>query len=201
MHQAQPYELILMDCQMPGMDGREAASRIRALEGAASRVPVVAVTACATPSERECCLSAGMDDFIAKPLRPQVLDAALTKWLAVQNVTAPIEQPCNDELDAVRNMFGADFAELAALYMNDSPPRITRLQAAGVDGDSATVAKVAHAFSGSSASIGASGLAALCKELEQEAKAGKLDQFAHRMAAIELEYGRICSRIQALLNQ
>lgn len=201
MHQAQPYELILMDCQMPGMDGREAASRIRALEGAASRVPVVAVTACATPSERECCLSAGMDDFIAKPLRPQVLDAALTKWLAAQNVAAPTEQPCNDELDAVRDMFGADFAELAALYMNDSPPRITRLQAAGADADSATVAKVAHAFSGSSASIGASGLAALCKELEREAKAGKLDQFAHRMAAIELEYGRICSRIQALLHQ
>lgn len=201
MHQAQPYELILMDCQMPGMDGREAASRIRALDGAASRVPVVAVTACATSSDRECCLAAGMNDFIAKPLRPQVLDAALTKWLTAQNVVPPAEQACDDELDAVRDMFGADFAELAALYMNDSPPRIARLQAAGTEGDSATVAKVAHAFSGSCASIGASGLAALCKELEREAKAGKLDQFARRMSAIELEYGRICSRIQSLLNQ
>ncbi|HEX7648603.1 MAG TPA: response regulator [Noviherbaspirillum sp.] len=201
MHRAQPYELILMDCQMPGMDGREAASRIRALDGAASHVPVVAVTACATPSERECCLSAGMNDFIAKPLRPQVLDAALTKWLTTQKVAASAAPTCNDELDTVRDMFGKDFAELAALYMNDSPPRIEMLQAAAAEGDSATVAKVAHAFSGSSASIGASGLAALCKDLEREAKAGKLDQFALRLTAIELEYGRICSRIQSLLNQ
>jgi CheY-like chemotaxis protein/HPt (histidine-containing phosphotransfer) domain-containing protein len=205
MHKATPYELILMDCQMPGMDGREAATRIRALEGDASRVPVVAVTACATPSERECCLAAGMDDFIAKPLRPQVLDAALTRWLrelpAIAAKTPVVESACKDELDAVKEMFGADFAELARLYHNDSPPRIAALHDAAAAGDSAAVAKVAHAFSGSSASIGASGLAALCKQLELHAKTGSLDGFSERMHAIENEYERICRRMEFLLAQ
>ena len=205
MHHATPYELILMDCQMPGMDGREAARRIRALGGAASRVPVVAVTACATSSERECCIAAGMDDFIAKPLRPQVLDAALAKWLqaqvAVSTDTTVAEPQCKDELDEVKEMFGADFGELAALYRNDSPPRIAALHQAAAAGDCAAVAKVAHAFGGSSVSIGASGLGALCKELELHAKTGSLEGFGQRMAAIEVEYERICGRLRSLLDQ
>lgn len=104
----------------------------------------------------------------------------------------------NDELDAVRDMFGADFAELAKLYRNDSPPRIATLRQAGMAGDCPQVAKVAHAFAGSSASIGASGLAALCKELELCAKANTLNDFTQRLAAIEAEYDRIGNRLQAM---
>lgn len=203
MHQAAPYDLVLMDCQMPVMDGRDAAKRIRTLEGAAGRVPVLAVTACVTPSERDCCLAAGMDDFIAKPLRPHILDAALAKWLRAQMPakTAPAESPRRDELDAVKDMFGADFGELARLYRNDSPPRIAALHDAAAAGDWTAVAKVAHAFSGSSASIGASGLAALCKELELQAKTGSIAEFAERMSTIENEYERICKRLEALLEE
>ncbi|HJV52580.1 MAG TPA: response regulator, partial [Noviherbaspirillum sp.] len=203
MHAAQPYDLILMDCQMPQLDGYQATGRIRALEGAASRVPVIAVTACATPGEREKCLACGMDDFIAKPVRPHLLAAAIGRWLGAAPEKAP--QPgahaaCADELDVVRDMFGADFAELARLYQKDSPPRIAALQQAGAAQDYPHMAKVAHALSGSSVSIGATGLSTLCKELELCAKAGAVDDFTDRLAAIEAEYDRIGARLRSMVR-
>jgi CheY-like chemotaxis protein len=75
----QQYDLILMDCQMPEMDGLQATQRIRELESAASRTPIVALTAGALAEERESCLAAGMDDFISKPTSLQSLSAALDR--------------------------------------------------------------------------------------------------------------------------
>lgn len=107
---------------------------------------------------------------------------------------------CAEELDVVRGMFGAAFAELATLYRNDGMPRIESLRHAGAARDCAHVAKIAHALGGSSISIGASGLALLCKELELCAKAGELGDFGTRLAAIETEYGRISRKLQAMLQ-
>ena len=201
MHEVHPYDLILMDCQMPVMDGREATARLRMLEGATKRTPVVALTASATQQERVRCLAAGMDDFLAKPVRPRALAAILSKWLA-QAASKPVaeESDCKDELEQMCEIFGANFAELASLYQADSPTRITKLRAAGSAGDSATVARIAHALSGSSASIGATGLSALCKKLEQRAKTGALENIEQRLAVIETEYSRICSRMQSLIK-
>ena len=202
MHEAHPYDLILMDCQMPVMDGREAAARLRALEGTIAHTPVVALTASATQQERMRCLAAGMDDFLAKPLRPRALSAVLAKWLA-QTASFPAveESGCEDELEQVRDIFDAGFAELASLYQTDNSARIVKLRAAGNAGDCAMVERIAHAFSGSSASIGAIRLSALCKELEQRAKANALVDIEQQLAIIETEYGRICSRIQSLAKQ
>lgn len=200
MHAAHPYHLILMDCQMPRMDGYQATQRIRALDGAAGRVPVIAVTACAAPEERERCLCAGMDDFVAKPLRPGDLEDALARWLPASAPVHCAPAACADELDLVRDMFGADFAELARLYSSDGAPRIEAMRRAGAAGDCAQAAKFAHALAGSSVSIGATGLSVLCKELELRAKAGELDDFGARLADIEAEYGRVCGKLQAMLG-
>lgn len=202
MHADAGYDLILMDCEMPEMDGFQATVRIREAEGASRRTPVIALTACTGQGEREQCLEAGMDDFLSKPIRPRVLKDMLGRWLP-QATAAPEETPvpeCTDELDAVHEMFGADFSELAALYRNDSPPRIAKLGEALAAKDSTMVAKVAHAFSGSSASIGATGLSALCKELELRAKAGTLEGFEQRMTAIEAEYRRVSDKLQSMLE-
>jgi CheY-like chemotaxis protein len=81
------YDLILMDCQMPEMDGFEAANAIREFEGKTRRTPIIAATANAFVEDRERCLAAGMDDYLSKPIAKDQLESLLKRWL-----TVPIEQ-------------------------------------------------------------------------------------------------------------
>jgi CheY-like chemotaxis protein len=74
------YDLLLMDCQMPVLDGFEATREIRALDGEAARIPIVAVTAHALPGDRERCLAQGMDDYVTKPLRVRDLERVIARW-------------------------------------------------------------------------------------------------------------------------
>lgn len=197
LHNAHPYDLILMDCQMPNLDGYQATQRIRAQEGASRRTPIVALTACSTPDEWKKCQASGMDDFITKPLRPRILQQTLGNWLRPVATEPPASSPA-DELDAVRAMFGQNFAELATLYLTDSPTHIAALHEAGAARDYSRVAKVAHAFSGSCASIGASGLSLLCKDMEMRAKANTLGNGEAILMEIDAEYARICEKLRAM---
>jgi CheY-like chemotaxis protein/HPt (histidine-containing phosphotransfer) domain-containing protein len=201
IHTLNPFDLILMDCEMPVLDGLEATQRIRAAEGKGRRTPIIALTACTGQGEQERCLAAGMDDFLSKPIRPQLLGDVLARWLArPTTASSEADTACEDELEEVKAMFGPDFAELASLYQNDGGPRLAAIREAAAAGDCAKVAKVTHAFSGSCASIGATRLAALSKTMETAAKAGSLEGFDQRMAGIENEYRRVCGKLQSLLT-
>jgi signal transduction histidine kinase/CheY-like chemotaxis protein/HPt (histidine-containing phosphotransfer) domain-containing protein len=201
------YDLILMDCQMPVLDGYEATVRIRAEEAGVRRVPVIALTANAMQGEREKCLAAGMDDFLSKPIRPQTLHETLQRWLRDSDhervaaaVTATADAGPQDEMAAVREVFGDSFGELVSLFMLDTPKRIDGLRKSMDEQDQVMVGKFAHAMAGSCASIGAKTLSAMCRELEMENKQGIPADLEARIAAIEAEYVKAAAKLSSMLQ-
>jgi HPt (histidine-containing phosphotransfer) domain-containing protein len=106
----------------------------------------------------------------------------------------------SDELDIVRMLCGDDFAELAALYMTDSPKRIATLREAFAADDRARIVKVAHAFCGSCTSIGATGLSALCRDLELCAWTIDAAELAQKLDLIEAGYDRIRTRLRTMVG-
>jgi HPt (histidine-containing phosphotransfer) domain-containing protein len=123
-----------------------------------------------------------------------------------KKATKPAETPSelgaaetDDDLEAIYAIFGEDFSQLSTLYQADSPKRILILREALAADDRARVAKVAHAFSGSCASIGATRLSALCKEFELLAKGRTSDGLEEKLSAIETEYQRVSAKLQSMV--
>jgi CheY-like chemotaxis protein len=199
-HEQQSYDLILMDCQMPKLDGYQTTALLRSAEGDTRHTPIIGWSARAGRKERDTCLAIGMDDFIAKPVRLHALNTLLTRWLPSANSKTPTATTApDDELEATQQMFGEDFAELANLFLSDTPPRIASLQKAMTALDAANVAKLAHALCGSSAAIGATALAAVCRDMEIRARSGVTGDIS-RMQAAEKEYARIDAKLHAMLQ-
>ncbi len=204
MHEACAYDLVLMDCRIPVTDGIDAIKHLRATDRDQRHTPIIGCTANKYSDEHRLSIAFGMDDVIATPLRPQALQRLLQQWLPSpnkSNIKAPSVDGDHDEdeLESVQEIFGADFTELAALFLEDSPKRIAVLHATAAIRDLVQLAKVTHAFSGSTASIGAIGLSALCRSLELDARSGKLVNVDGVLAAIDKEYARIAAKIDAML--
>jgi PAS domain S-box-containing protein len=169
------YAALLMDVQMPVVDGFEATAQIRERERADERLPIVAMTASAMEGDRERCLAAGMDDYISKPLRPDQLDAVLERWLG--HTGAPMASAAsngdrNGLIDAGRvQRFRDDYPEIAdrlvALFADTTPPLLQELTNAVHASDDEAVRRLAHKLKGSCQNVGAVRMAALCRELEE----------------------------------
>jgi CheY-like chemotaxis protein len=197
------YHLVFMDCQMPELDGYEATAAIRAGQAGddAANVRIVAMTANAMAGDRERCLAAGMDDYLAKPLRTEDLDGALERWLGVRS-SAPAASPDPVALDALVDAarvrtFRDDYPEIADrlvdLFVEATPPILADLRDAVADGDGDRVRRAAHKLKGSCQNIGATFMATLCLELEGDTAAtGRLDELDAAFAPTE-------SAIRALL--
>jgi CheY-like chemotaxis protein/HPt (histidine-containing phosphotransfer) domain-containing protein len=202
MHVAQSYDLILMDCQMPVLDGFQATEQIRELETGLRRTPIIAWTAHAISGEAERCVLAGMDDFMPKPMRPNALQSMLESRLRPAFKAPEVAEPeVSDEesLEVVRKMFGRDFAELATLFLSDCPNRISALREAVREGDKGKLARLAHTLAGSTSSIGTRKLAALCKEIEIKAKTGSEEDMLPKIEAIDAEFARIQAHLTSML--
>jgi two-component system sensor histidine kinase/response regulator len=209
MFLAKPYALILMDCQMPELDGYQAVEEIRHLENSMmaaqgskhTRMPIIALTAHALEGEREKCIASGMDDFLTKPLRAAALRDKLVGWLAPQTGAAatPEADACGDGVDAMQQMFGAKYPTLVQLFLDDTPPRLVALDAAVLARDATHIADIAHTVAGSAAALGAAALADQCRALEHVARNGQLDGVGAKHAALGQEFDSISIRLQAIL--
>ena len=169
---ATDYAAVLMDCHMPVMDGFEATRIIRRRAGDAGRVPIVAMTAGALDGDRERCLAAGMDDYLAKPVDAGELAAALARWVP-QKASANARPPSVDpgRLAILRELGPADGRGLlpaaAQAFRRDLPTRLAALRHAVDDGGGPDLEQAAHTLKGAAANIGATTAAELCQQLER----------------------------------
>jgi len=181
-HARARYAAILMDCQMPEFDGFEATAVIRAVEGAERHTPIIALTAAAMQGDRERCLTAGMDDYITKPIQVEALATLLRRWVcpaADGSVSAegPTLPPLDDEILGRLSdpALGGDpefLSELIELFLDETPARLAELRQAAAAEDATGLTTAAHGLKGSAASLGARGICELCGALERLGRSG-----------------------------
>ena len=203
-----PFDLILMDCHMPEMDGYEATRQIRAKERTSRgrHVPIIALTADAMAQDRDDCINAGMDDHMSKPFTKRQLLDTLIRWIPergsapvdasgpvdVGRAAAIIDQKVLDQLSELQDAEAPDLmARVLDLYLVESPRLMQKLRQASEAGDVAEMARFAHSLDSSSANVGATVLARLCNELRQSARGGDLDASRGLVAQVEQEHGRV----------
>ncbi len=158
-----PFDAVLMDVQMPEMDGFEATAAIRARESATGvRTPIIAMTAHAMKGDRERCLAEGMDDYVSKPLRPHELFEALDRLGSTTASTAAADEesarpPAFDLATALDRVDGDTelLKELAGLFLDECPKRMAEIRRAILERDTSGLRKSAHALRGSVANFGA----------------------------------------------
>jgi CheY-like chemotaxis protein/HPt (histidine-containing phosphotransfer) domain-containing protein len=223
--QRQRYDVILMDVQMPEMDGLEATREIRQ-RWPDSGPHIIAITANVMSGDREHCLAAGMDDYIGKPIQVEELVQALKKCAGASakpdtpgNISAPVpkgeEKPEEDKivagtvldrraLESLLSVIGGEKAmlvELIGSFLSEAPRLFTSLHEALRENDAAKLRMTAHTLKSSARDFGASILTRLCQELEDRGQAGELDDAPARVAAIEAEYRQVQTALQAAITQ
>jgi GAF domain-containing protein/CheY-like chemotaxis protein/HPt (histidine-containing phosphotransfer) domain-containing protein len=200
----QPYDLILMDVQMPEMDGLEATRQIVS-RWPRDRPRIVAMTADAMQGDREKCIEAGMDDYLTKPIRTPELVAAIerTSHRAAAGQTrpsAPAEPPVDRAaIDGlVESMGDAEFvADLLATFTTDAPVMLDEIDSAISSADAATVRRIAHTLKSNAATFGARPLSESCRQLEHAARDGDLGSAAGLAETIRADYERARSELSA----
>ena len=175
-----PVDLVLMDCDMPTLDGFAATARIRAHLGPLVRLPIIAMTGNDHATDRAACLGAGMDGILVKPFRLAELHALLDRWLPLPrshietdaSSTSPWCDPA--PMDACERMQAGSRAMLIGLFLDDLGPAERALATAVADGNLPEVVRIAHKLKGAALTIGAKPLGAAMKTCEREARAGML---------------------------
>jgi signal transduction histidine kinase/CheY-like chemotaxis protein/HPt (histidine-containing phosphotransfer) domain-containing protein len=207
---ALPYDLILMDVQMPVMDGLEATRRIRDPHSAVRnhQIPVIAMTANAMRGDREKCMEAGMDDYVAKPVSPKALAEVLEKWLPREERAAGEKTTHAREASAqssrpeplvfnkpdllARLMDDEDLArQVVSAFLEDIPKQLAALKAFLQDGDAAACGRQAHTIKGAAANVSGEALCEVAFDIERACKTEDLKTVSARFPELESQFARL----------
>jgi CheY-like chemotaxis protein/HPt (histidine-containing phosphotransfer) domain-containing protein len=201
----QAYDVVLMDIQMPEMDGLQAARWILQRRGAEGRPRIVAMTANAMPGDRESFIDAGIDAYLPKPIDPAALASVLTQAaLRDHGATAPGQpQPLDAaRLEHLRTMQGESqphlVRDLIDLFLVDSAQHVQRITVAHGDGQAAQLRTLAHRFLSATQNIGAPRLSVLCQEIEMAARDARLDDARALLADLAIERERVHAALVAV---
>lgn len=208
------YDLILMDCRMPDVDGYEASQMIRQLEESTDRrIPIVALTANTFAGDRQACLDSGMDDFIPKPLQKDQLLAMIANWLSSDGHAGVVQtEPSRTttanvmpdssiinqgRLQMMQQDMGEYFDELIPAFLESAQNMINALPQALSKEDNQELLRLAHSLKSASANVGASRLSSRALELEGQVRSGDLDNANKLIQSIADEFNQAK---EALLN-
>ena len=214
------FDLVLMDVQMPEMDGIEATRLIREFEARTGRrrTPVIAATAHAFREDREKCILAGMDDFLSKPFTRKDLYPLLDRWLGpaeqasmdVSGGAAPDAGPAAEDLldpETLRQIRSLDpsggtriLAKLVGMYMESTPRQIDELLAHLDDGDIGRAGAIAHGLKTSSANVAALGLSDVFREIEHAAREGDIERCRAAAATLKADYAAVGRSLRGLVS-
>ena len=225
----QRFDAILMDVQMPLLDGREATRRIRAREAEAQpprHTPIIAMTAHAMSDDRDQCLAAGMDDYISKPIDPQRLRQLLARWVGTAETATAAAPGAHDEPGAappttgaspedagdageddpfphLAALFGDDRAtilEIVELFLEDAPAGVRALEEALAHGDASALQTAAHGMKGMVRNLGLEALGEQLLALEHDGRDGRLETGRTRVARIRSRLEALYPRLRARLE-
>ena len=197
------YDVVLMDVQMPELDGLEASRRI-CERWPDTRPHIIAMTANALPEDREACFAAGMDDYVAKPIRSEQLAEALKRVAPARQDAVPAAQNAQGlvdgaALESLRELGGDDFlAEVIDTFLADAPALLATLHHALAEGGIAELRRAAHTLKSNGATLGAGEFTERCRALEQEAREGRLEDASDLVARIEEQYGLLERALEEL---
>ncbi len=214
------YDLVFMDCQMPVMDGYQAtrAIRQREHEQGLPRMPVIAMTANAMAGDRQKCLDSGMDDYLSKPIKKDLLNETIQRWLKknrrsqgstsqptrqVQKAQENAQPPLLDEsvIEDLLEVMGDDFIELLEVYLRDAPKLVMQIKQAANQNQIEALISPAHSLKSSSANVGAMRLSSLAKQMEQSARTGHVNNPEQLAAKIDRTYIQTELALQRLMGR
>jgi PAS domain S-box-containing protein len=208
-----PYDLVLMDVQMPEMDGFEATGRIRAGEASMEKcnIPVIAMTAHAMKGDRDACIQAGMDDYVTKPVNPQGLAEAIRRQLPAvsaecQSFIKPAASAGGDIFDksGALDRLGGDeilLKEILGIFLEDAAHQMELLGLAADQGNTTAVCNRAHSLKGACGNIGACKMQEAAGEIEAAGRRGELQDAVALIPRLHAEFNRFRSALEDISSR